>query len=37
MLPNHGWLFVVAGLLVAMLVSLAIPHAMRRNEPPLTR
>ena len=38
MLANHGWLYVVAGLLVAMIVSLAIPYAAKhRNGPPLTR
>jgi hypothetical protein len=30
MLANHGWLYIVAGLLVAMIVSLAIPYAARR-------
>jgi hypothetical protein len=34
MLANHGWLYIVAGLLVAMIVSLAIPYAARRSEPP---
>ena len=34
MLANHGWLYIVAGLIVAMIVSLAIPHAARRSEPP---
>jgi hypothetical protein len=37
MLAHHGWLFIVAGLLVAMIVSLAIPYAARHNGPPLTR
>ena len=38
MLANHGWLFIVAGLIVAMIVSLAIPYAARRTElPPHTR
>ena len=37
MLANHGWLYIVAGLLVAMIVALAIPYAARRHEPPLTR
>jgi hypothetical protein len=32
MLANHGWLYIVAGLIVAMVVSLAIPYAARRNE-----
>ena len=34
MLAHHGWLYIVAGLLVAMIVSLAIPYAARRSEPP---
>jgi hypothetical protein len=33
MLANHGWLYIVAGLIVAMVVSLAIPYAARRSEP----
>jgi hypothetical protein len=37
MLAHHGWLYIVAGLIVAMIVSLAIPYAARRREPPLTR
>jgi hypothetical protein len=37
MLAHHGWLFIVAGLLVAMIVSLAIPYATRHSGPPLTR
>ena len=38
MLAHHGWLLIVAGLLVAMIVSLAIPYAARnRGGPPLTR
>ena len=38
MLANHGWLFIVAGLIVAMIVSLAIPYAARSNgAPPHTR
>ena len=32
-----GWLFIVAGLFLAMLVTLAIPYAARRSEPPLSR
>lgn len=38
MLANHGWLFIVAGLIVAMIVSLAIPYAARATGPrPHTR
>ncbi len=37
MLAHHGWLFIVAGLILAMVVSLAIPYAARRSEPPMTR
>ena len=37
MLANHGWLFTVAGLLIATLVSFAIPYAARRGEPRLPR
>jgi hypothetical protein len=37
MLAHHGWLLVMAGLSIAMLVSLAIPRATRRREPPLPR
>ena len=33
MLANHGWLYIVAGLIIAMVVSLAIPYAARRSEP----
>jgi hypothetical protein len=33
MLAHHGWLYIVAGLLIAMVVSLAIPYAARRSEP----
>jgi hypothetical protein len=37
-MPAHlGWLYIVAGLLLAMMVTLAIPHAARRSEPPLSR
>ncbi|MCU1280317.1 MAG: hypothetical protein JWM53_3863 [bacterium] len=37
-MPAHlGWLYIVAGLLIAMMVSLAIPYAARRSEPPLSR
>jgi hypothetical protein len=32
MLANHGWLYIVAGLIIAMVVSLAIPYAARRSE-----
>ena len=33
-----GWLYIVAGLMIAMMVSLAIPYAAaRRSEPPLHR
>jgi hypothetical protein len=35
MLAQHGWLYIVAGLLIATLVSLAIPYAARRSEPRL--
>ena len=34
MLANHGWLYIVAGLIVAMIVSLAIPYAARTGGPP---
>ena len=37
MLANHGWLYIVAGLLVAMIVTLAIPYAARHGGRPLTR
>jgi hypothetical protein len=38
MLANHGWLYIVAGLLLAMIVSLAIPYAARHpGGPSLTR
>jgi len=37
LLAHHGWLYVVAGLIIAMVVALAIPVAARRNRPPLTR
>ena len=37
MLADVGWLYIVAGLLVGMVVSLAIPLADRGSEPPLTR
>jgi hypothetical protein len=37
MLAHHGWLFIVAGLILAMVVSLAIPYAARRGGPPMTR
>ena len=33
MLAHHGWLYIVAGLIIAMVVSLAIPYAARRSEP----
>jgi hypothetical protein len=33
MLEHHGWLYIVVGLLVATVVSLAIPYAARRSEP----
>jgi hypothetical protein len=37
-MPAHlGWLYIVAGLAIAMMVSLAIPYAARRSEPPLPR
>jgi len=35
MLAHHGWLFTVAGLIIAMVVSLAIPYAARHSGPPL--
>jgi hypothetical protein len=38
MLAHHGWLYIVAGLIVAMIVALAIPYAARNGgPPPLTR
>ncbi len=37
MLEHHGWLYIVAGLLIATLVSFAIPYAARRSEPRLPR
>ena len=37
MLEHHGWLFIVAGFLIATLVSLAIPYAARHSEPRLPR
>jgi len=33
MLAHHGWLYIVAGLIIAMIVSLAIPYAARHSEP----
>lgn len=33
MLAHHGWLFILAGVAIAMLVSFAIPYAARRSEP----
>jgi hypothetical protein len=37
-MPAHlGWPYIIAGLIIAMMVSLAIPHAARRSEPPLSR
>jgi hypothetical protein len=37
-MPAHlGWLYIVAGLVLAMMVTLAIPYAARRSEPPLSR
>ncbi len=33
MLAHYGWLFIVAGLAIAALVSFAIPYAARRSEP----
>jgi hypothetical protein len=32
MLAHHGWIFIVVGLLLATLVSFAIPYAARRSE-----
>ena len=37
MLAHHGWLFVLVGLLIATMVSFAIPHAANRSEPRLPR
>jgi hypothetical protein len=37
MLEHHGWLYIVAGFLIATLVSLAIPYAARHNRPRLPR
>jgi hypothetical protein len=37
MLASHGWLYIVAGLILAMIVSLAIPYAAHKSEPPQTR
>jgi hypothetical protein len=37
-MPAHlGWLYIVAGLIIAMTVSLAIPFAARHGGPPLAR
>jgi hypothetical protein len=37
-MPAHlGWLYIVAGLVIAMMVSFAIPVAARRSGPPLSR
>jgi len=36
LLAHLGWLYVLAGLVIAMMVSLAIPRAARR-EPPVPR
>lgn len=32
MLANWGWLYVVAGFLIALVVSIAIPYAARRSD-----
>jgi hypothetical protein len=37
MLEHHGWLYIVAGFLIATVVSLAIPYAARHNGPRLPR
>jgi len=37
MLQHHGWLFIVAGFLIATIVSFAIPYAARHSEPRLPR
>ncbi len=37
MLAHYGWLFIVAGLAIAVLVSLAIPYAARRSDSRLPR
>jgi hypothetical protein len=37
MLAHHGWLFVVIGLAIAMLVSFAIPRAANRTRTRLPR
>lgn len=37
MLEHHGWLLVLAGLLLATLVSFAIPYAARKSERRLPR
>ncbi|HEX9101557.1 MAG TPA: hypothetical protein VF997_05100 [Polyangia bacterium] len=37
LLAHHGWLYIVAGLILAMVVALAIPYAARGGAPPMTR
>ena len=37
MLAHHGWLYIAAGLAVAMMVSFAISRAARHRLPPLPR
>lgn len=37
MLVHHGWLYVVVGLLLATLVSFAIPYAARYDGERLSR
>ena len=32
MLAQHGWIYVVVGLVLATLVALAIPYAARRSD-----
>jgi hypothetical protein len=32
MLANHGWLFVLVGIVIATVVSFAIPRAANRSE-----
>ena len=32
MLAHYGWLYIVAGFLIAIVVSIAIPYAARRSD-----
>jgi hypothetical protein len=32
MLAENGWIYVVAGLLIAMIVAMAIPYAAARSD-----